>query len=60
MNMTIVMGPRYVYHRLQTIYTLAPHGTVLCKLIGGESWIPSAMSKEEFEEHIKSGALVRD
>lgn len=59
MNMTITMGPQYLYAQLQTIYTVAPHGTVLCKQQGGKTWIASAMTKAEFERAVKAGRLVR-
>lgn len=52
-------GTIYVYHVTQTLYTVAPLGTVICKRIGTTSWIPACLTKEEFEESIAAGDLVK-
>lgn len=56
-----MFGPIYVNTGAKAVvfYTLAPHGTVLCKAPGVTKWIPSAMGKELFELNIKSGQLVK-
>lgn len=54
-------GPIYINTGARGLvyYTLAPHGTVIRKAPGVTTWVRSAMSKELFEMHIKSGQLVK-
>lgn len=52
-------GPVYLNSKLQTLYTVAPLGSVLCKAIGGTKWIPSAMTKGDLEKRIEQGQLVK-
>lgn len=40
------------------IYTIAPHGSIICKHIGNFKWIPSAMTRAEFDQSVKSGELA--
>lgn len=52
------LGKKYINRFNQVVlYTIAPHGTILCKRIGSFKWIPSAMSREEFDQYVKTGDL---
>lgn len=52
-------GPIYISPVHNTLYTVAPLGSILCKQKGGTPWIPSAMSRIEFDWWIQEGKLVK-
>lgn len=51
-------GPKYI-SQFNTLYTVAPLGSIICKAMGGTTWIPSAMSRIEFDWWIKEGKLTK-
>lgn len=53
-----ITGPKYI-SQFNTIYTVAPLGSIICKAVGGTSWLPSAMSRIEFDWWIKTGKLTK-
>ncbi|WVX92080.1 hypothetical protein [Aeromonas phage phiA014S] len=53
------IGKKYIIKYNQAvIYTIAPQGSIICKRIGTFKWIPSALTREQFDQRVKSGELV--
>lgn len=50
---------KWKHHEYNTLYTVAPHGTILCKAIGGKPWLVSKMGFEEFNKAINLGYVVK-
>ena len=52
------LGKKYINRFNQVVlYSIAPHGTIICKRIGTFKWIPSAMSREEFDQYVANGSF---
>ncbi|MGL5708769.1 MAG: hypothetical protein ACRDDF_10975 [Aeromonas sp.] len=53
------IGKKYINkHNQAVIYSIAPQGTIICKRIGTFKWIPSALTRAEFDQAVKSGELA--
>lgn len=53
------IGKKYInVHNQATLYTIAPQGSIICKQIGTYKWLPSALTREEFDRMRKCGNLA--
>ena len=49
----------YKHKEYNTLYSVAQHGTILYKAIGGKTWHISKMGFEEFNKAINLGYIIR-
>lgn len=53
------IGKKYINKFNQVvIYSIAPQGSIICKQLWSFKWRPSAMTREEFDQAVKSGELA--
>lgn len=50
---------KYKHVEYNTLYAVAPQGSIIYKAIGGAKWLPSKMSFEEFNKAIELGYMVK-
>lgn len=50
---------KYKHREYNTLYAVAPQGSIICKAIGGTKWLPSKMGFEEFNKAINLGYMVK-
>ncbi|MGL5565514.1 MAG: hypothetical protein ACRDC4_07250 [Plesiomonas sp.] len=50
---------KYKHIEYNTLYAVAPQGSIICKAIGRTKWLPSKMSFSEFNKAINLGYMVK-
>ncbi|MGL5784887.1 MAG: hypothetical protein ACRCYZ_05470 [Alphaproteobacteria bacterium] len=53
------IGKKFInVHNQAVLYTIAPQGSIICKRIGTFKWVPSALTREEFDLNVRLGTLA--